>query len=1355
MAAPRRNTNTIPLPNPELTPNVGTSLLQHAPLPSPPMRVRAPGSAIDDSERSLIRFSQIIMLAIALGAIWFSIYNIAFSDEGTSNADFAVLFFGGILSAGFAIGWIEAQSRSNGHQLRDVQDYMLGIGFFFATVGTVWGARFVLGLFEGSTAFGSLSNEDGWYPNGNGIYVQTAAILLLMVAQYKLLQRYKGQTKFGWAVASYAPMIVLLGAGMNIWLKWSGNVVSYEIGISLIVLSIAAMEMALRSNNSINLTVIVIASSIAPILFESAHDVDAAKQGGALSLLVFIIAIQGYYASKKELRTDIIQRASLVLIGIIVLAMLFARGDNLSLILGPLTADALGGLSQYFTLIVALWLAVLGFYFPAMLDQRLPWIPIGLAFALMIIPTDESTIPWLVTVAILPYMLLISTATRQWVANGTMAMAAISYIVVDLVARAQEIAQIDTYGTVGLHLLIPIAFVAVSELAQRRGKIDIQIHMLVIGCVALSRAVLFAEEWYMPWFFIVYLLYLARTGLDEIGDDAPLESRWRATLGVLLANSVMIALVALGRLNVPDQLVFGGYSFHVFAAGAISYFLLLSGRNKEFDLGMTFAWFGSSASGAPTYDPETQTWKENKLDEGAMSEWCTTHSWSPLARSSLIIPFIMMTAGIFIANGIESDAQIRNFVSEPVGVLLLALPISCLVWEILDLKTITSRARATAVWILFGMGLGPSLFINVLREEMPRLEGYASKYILPAAILLDFILLAAPLVVAWAIERRGLDKTGISPPADLAAMIGLIAIACLDTSGGWLMIPMLTLVTYQSVRYGHSLALILAPLALVLTNNMWLDLQGFGWKLSEAFPSWGLDERSMFYTLGLSRLSGVLVVLQMSYILMAQFSKKENKHQKALPWLGAWVWMAIGLMACFPGMDWFLWMPLFFTAALMLNAWFNGQVQYLPALGFAQFVSLIIAIGGQPWTLSELDVISWAALLSGATALGFAASHESGILYKNLDETTKPDDATSAFTYPETIEQRQELNEQFQLVGYIGLTLSVSVLWGIGTMVGALMLTKQGAAKGQYNILLLAPLVHGLAFYNFLMQAELLNSDLNLSLIGGLLIAEGFALGYGSIKNDAIYDYDGFDWPSDNAFFEFTDRMGIIGVGTIIAGIFFLINNPDWDTLTYGLTTVVLIGVGIQGYSDDYDARWRRVFGGYGSIFTAFITAFTLDGLMQNVSIMGAAIVAMGWLFMNSSRLGDTNELYIPDPNAVQPVMASEQPAQPAPQLGSHSVPAAVPEPERAVEMVVEVEPVIAKSKGKTEPKMENLPLQIPEPVLSVKERVKTRHGFEIELPDDMFKTILSSIDMTPHEGYKPVVSFGPRGEIVLEFEAI
>ncbi|MFB1004900.1 MAG: hypothetical protein QMC59_00270 [Candidatus Poseidoniaceae archaeon] len=1347
MAAPRRNTPVAQVPHQGTAPALGTSLLAKGRQSAPPMIVRAPGVDIDDAERSLVRFSQIIMLGIAICGIWFSIYNIAFSSEGTSNADFAVLFFGGMLSAGFAIGWIEAQSRENDHQLRDVQDYMLGIGFFFATVGTVWGARFIIGLFESGAWFGQNTADDGWYPNGNGIYVQTAAILLLMMGQYKLLQRYKGQTTFGWAVASYAPMIVLLGAGMNIWLKWSGDVVSYEIGISLIVLSIAAMEMALRSNNSINLTVIVIASSIAPILFEIAHDVTFEQSGGALSLLLYIIAIQGYYASKKELRTDIIQRASLVLIGVIILAMLFARGDNLNLIIGPLTTEALGGFSTYLSLTVALWLAVLGFYFPAMLDQRLPWIPVGLAFALMIIPTDQSTVPWLVTIAILPYMLLISTATRRWVANATLGMAALSFIVVDLMARLQDIEQVDAYGVPGLHLLIPVALIAVSELAQRAEKVDVQIHMFVIGCITLSRAVLFADEWYMPWFFVVYLLYLAKRGFDAIDENALLQARWKATMSALIANAVIIALMVVGSLKVPDQFMFGGYSLHVFFLGGITYLLLRSGRRKEFDLGMIVNWIGSQVSGAPQYDSLTNTWIKSAPKESDDNQWIKTNSWSPLARSSLVIPFIMMTAGIFMTMGNAETEEMRNFIKTPIGILLLAFPISGLVLEILELESISSKARSSAVWILFGIGVGPSLTINGIRDEMRSMDEYAGMYILPAAILLDLILVAAPLIVAWAIGRRGLDKDGISINADLAAMMGLIALACLDTSGGLLLIPMLMLVTYQSVRYRHSLALMFAPLALIVTQNQWLDYQGIGWKIVDLLP-YSIQETSWVF--GLSQLSGALIVLQMTYILYSQFSEYQDKQKRELPWLGAWVWMAIGLIAMFPELDWFQWMPLLFTSGLMVNAWMRGQVQYLPLLGAAEFISLIIALSSQSWNLSDYDVFSYASLITGATALVYSALHENGVLYRNMEKVITM--THSNIKLPETEEERQELNQQFQIIGYIGLTFSFTVLWGVGTMIGALLITRKVALKGQFNMLLFAPLAHSLALYNFLMQTEALSGTLSLSLIGGLLIAEGLAFVVASIKNDAIYDQPIFDWPSDETFFEFMDRLGIMGVGTTIAGIFFLLNSSDWNTLAFGLTTLVLIGVGIQGYSPEFEARWRRLFGGYGSIVTTFITASTLENdLMQNIGYMLGAIVTMGWIFMSSSRLGDTNELYIPDPNAVQPVETIQQPT---------------------VSAIVEVvqEPVVDEQEAPVDekPKDDSLlpreqaelpdlvvPFAIPPPVLAVKERVQTRHGFEIELPDGMFENIITSMDMTPHEGFKPVVSFGPRGEIMLNFVAV
>ena len=46
-----------------------------------------------------------------------------------------------------------------------------------------------------------------------------------------------------------------------------------------------------------------------------------------------------------------------------------------------------------------------------------------------------------------------------------------------------------------------------------------------------------------------------------------------------------------------------------------------------------------------------------------------------------------------------------------------------------------------------------------------------------------------------------------------------------------------------------------------------------------------------------------------------------------------------------------------------------------------------------------------------------------------------------------------------------------------------------------------------------------------------------------------------------------------------------------------------------------------------------------------------------------------------------------------------------------------------------------------------------TGEGFALRLPKDAVQNILSSLDQTPHEGYVPVVAFGPNGQIMLTFE--
>ena len=594
-SAPRRTQPTSPglLAKANIPTPAGSIFTQSAPVEQP-MLVNAPGAIMDQSNRALLKFSQLIMMGIALAAIWGGLFSIAFA-EGATNSDFLIIFIGGLVSAAITLGWIEVQSRKNDHVLYEVQDYMLGIGFFFATIGMIWGTRWLIGVVtgEGWTELFGLAEEynaggiidpktnelEDWHPNANGIYVQTAAILALVCGQIALLKRYKGSTGFGRAVAAYAPILVLVGAGMGPWMNWTNNEISYEMGISLILLSFAAMEMALRSNKALNFVVVAVISGLTPILFEIFNTgAEAGGEGGALSLLIFIIAIQGYYAARQELRSELIQKASIVLVGEIVLAMYIARIEGLNLHLGPIKSTAMD-IDNIFGLSVALWIAVLIFYFPAVQQRRVPWMPIGLAAALVMLPNDGSVVPWIITLLMVPYMLFIAKATRRWVADYTFTTLALAYFFTDLFANFADTPLSETFGMNYMQVVIPIALFAISEFARQKDKISTWTHLVMLGSLVLSRTILQAEDWFMPWIFVVYMLYLARTSFNKIEVGSPLEDKRQATLVVMIATASMILLSVLDRLDVPAFMESAPlpehFNYQIFILGALAYVCLL------------------------------------------------------------------------------------------------------------------------------------------------------------------------------------------------------------------------------------------------------------------------------------------------------------------------------------------------------------------------------------------------------------------------------------------------------------------------------------------------------------------------------------------------------------------------------------------------------------------------------------------------------------------------------------------------------------------------------------------------------------------------------------------------------------
>ena len=71
----------------------------------------------------------------------------------------------------------------------------------------------------------------------------------------------------------------------------------------------------------LDISAMAIISGIIPFFYEANNE---PFDGGALSLLIFIIAIQGWYAEKEMINFELMQKASAGLVGIVFAAMLFS-----------------------------------------------------------------------------------------------------------------------------------------------------------------------------------------------------------------------------------------------------------------------------------------------------------------------------------------------------------------------------------------------------------------------------------------------------------------------------------------------------------------------------------------------------------------------------------------------------------------------------------------------------------------------------------------------------------------------------------------------------------------------------------------------------------------------------------------------------------------------------------------------------------------------------------------------------------------------------------------------------------------------------------------------------------------------
>lgn len=1365
MAAPRRKSAPVRPQNKPATnasPLTGGVMAGAASEASTVTMVR-PNQRRNSDDLFLMKLSQIVMMGIGFVSIWGGVFSVAF-DEDATNQNFLVLFVGGLASFAVSIGLIELQSKKNGYRLQDIQNYFLGIAFFFSTVGVLWGTRFMMGYMTGTMEldwFGTPADytEVDWSPNANGIYAQVVTCLTLTYGHYRLLNRYSGDTSFGWGVATYAPMAVLI-AGVGPWIRWSESIVSWELGMAIVLISFVSMEMALRSNRALNFVVVAVAAGIVPIIYEALNEnapVDGA--GGALSLMVFIIGMTGYYAARPDLRKEVMERASVVLIGLVVVAIGLARtAPEFNLIIGPFRAMDHPELAAYINIPVALWVAVLLSYFPAVLQQRVPWMPIGLAVALVALPQESSTLPWLLSMIVIPYMVFISKVARAWVINVTLLAFSASYLLSDWIGIEEGLTAQATYGGTWLHVVIPIFLVAVSELGRRQQKLETSTSLAMLGAVILSRAVL-DPEWFLPWLLIAYMCIMNYSMMVQ-SKSPSFKERKDLTLALIFTSITILLLAILDNLKLPpngafDSVVDMGLRPQFLVLSIAMYALAARGAKLELDAGSLYAWLGQGSEGEMIFNPETNTWEVTQETKPQMDQRILDAVLTPLARISLLTSLVLFTFTV-------SNVNTATWDSSPALVLLMLLPVGMLIREVVTMDTISSATRATAVTLLVFIAAPLSLALG------PNVWG-SGDGINQATLLLDAILVSAPLIVNAVISKRGLDVGGLNRTSDGVTYVMLIFLAMLDTSGGLLLIPLFGLVTWRTLQYRYYWLLAGMPFVFIFLGEGWFTHGVVGTVLSglpDSISSYLMDQHSGPFPAFI----GLIVSVQMMLGLSGTLTNHDDDAETTLVLFGMGLWLIFGLFSSIP--DGY-WAPAVGCMALIPYFWYTNNSKVLPYMLGALFVSLYIGftLSDTFQPLSEADEWGWSGLITGLAGATMAIMHAQGVFFRTpptTDEEIASADTTAALATQ---------------IGALGFVAGYSVFFGIGPVIGLVLLTRSAIQDGRPNSMIAMPILLTFSIVNLMAQAEVGSDEQRESITGLTLAVQGIILTLLSAKDDVVYDYETIKWESDEAFFAFMDRLGISGVLYSIIGLFIAFDSLNLDSMAYLLTTVYLVVVGIQGFSDEADARWRRGVGGYGSILTAFLFANSLQSeIFSAIATVLSGMVALGFGFLFMQRMNEDDGIYEEAPATGAPPAESggAQVQLPVEETQEEDQPT---QEEPTIELDEELEKELLEldeeeDEVDLDEELEKELLELDEeevvegePVVEVEEEevseepavvlpaghnglLDTGEGFSLRLPKDAVDNIMASLDATPHDGYVPVVAFGPSGQIMLTFES-
>ena len=431
-------------------------------------------------------------------------------------------------------------------------------------------------------------------------------------------------------------------------------------------------------------------------------------KGGALSLMTFIILVQGALAADDRLRQDLMQWTSIFLVGVVIYAIWLVQYEDLNLVLGPLRAENLGSFEGVLNLQVVLWLTVLVAYFPATLKRRIPYMPIGLAGSLFLFTPESSIIPWIIATAMLPYLVIISKVTRRWVADWSIIAISGAFLIQSY--HNPIASEYDFFEEIVL-----LAILIIVEYARRNNKLtDFAINTAILG-LFLSKAVLFGTSWLIPWAVVFYILISAYLQQQDAVNSGTHSKFISASLGITLAMVLTVVLSALERLEIPMldnyQDMLDGFNVSLAIVALAVYIIMFKFRDSELDLGYLFKLTQAKGQDlVPVYDQETQNWVNPFHTDTEEIE-----GYGPLARSSLLGPLALIMISV-------SFIDIESLLVDVHWIGIIVIPIAILVREVLMEDKNNSISRAIAIWatVIISLPIALKFLTNSFEtDELP------------------------------------------------------------------------------------------------------------------------------------------------------------------------------------------------------------------------------------------------------------------------------------------------------------------------------------------------------------------------------------------------------------------------------------------------------------------------------------------------------------------------------------------------------------------------------------------------------------------------------------------------------------